>query len=298
MPHSHYLPDGNQGLKPINRHITPDILVALGQCSAYIRHYLVYIYPYAQDTAKKLQALRQGGTLNPAPEKVRHPLFASPSFSTPTICFRLNTSCCAPSSRRAFAGRSRRGVWPFAAHVYEAQAHFKAKGLEGLLPEEARPKHPHKVDAEVMKVVQRWQAEESALDAVELAARVKQRWGITVHPRTVEKALADRQKGASQAVSPTRTESGVTEWPSVTKRLRQHALGGPAPTLEGLPGLAVLLQRGVAVWMQTGWADDLRPEKNGDAAHPAATWSPVKRNHAGAGRDDAAQLRQFNRGTK
>jgi hypothetical protein len=62
-------------------------------------------------------------------------------------------------------------------------------------------------------------------------------------------------------MNPPRTESGVTEWTERYERLRQHALGGPAPTLEGLPGLAVLLQRGVAVWMQAGWADDLRPER-------------------------------------
>jgi hypothetical protein len=37
-----------------------------------------------------------------------------------------------------------------------------------------------------------------------------------------------------------RIESRATEWTERYERLRQHALGGPAPTLEGLPGLAVL----------------------------------------------------------
>ena len=62
-------------------------------------------------------------------------------------------------------------------------------------------------------------------------------------------------------MNPPWTESGVTEWTERYERLRQHALGGPAPTLERLPGLAVLLQRGVAVWMQSWRADDLRPER-------------------------------------
>jgi transposase len=145
--------------------------------------------------AKKLQALRQGGTLNSAPEKVRHPLFAESVFfdANDLLQIKYELLRAIQVEGRSLAGAAEEfGL--SRPTVYEAQAHFKAKGLEGLLPEKRGPKHPHKLTPEVMKVVQRWQAEESALDAVGLAARVKQRWGITVHPRTVEKALADRAK--------------------------------------------------------------------------------------------------------
>ena len=196
MPNSHYLPDGNQGLKPFNRHITPDIIVALVPViGLYSATFSLHIIRMPKIPAKKLQALRQGGTLNPAPEKVRHPLFAESVFfdANDLLQIKYELLRAIQVEGRSLAGAAEEfGL--SRPTVYEAQAHFKAKGLEGLLPEKRGPKHPHKLTPEVMKVVQRWQAEESALDAVGLAARVKQRWGITVHPRTVEKALADRAK--------------------------------------------------------------------------------------------------------
>jgi transposase len=78
--------------------------------------------------------------------------------------------------------------------VYEAQAHFKAKGLEGLLPEKRGPKHPHKLTPEVVKALTQWNAEQPPIDSSEMATRVRRRWGIVVHPRTIEKALVGGAK--------------------------------------------------------------------------------------------------------
>jgi transposase len=145
--------------------------------------------------AKKLQALRQSGTLNPAPEKVHDALFAESVFFDANdflqVKYELLRSI--QVEGRSIAGAAEQfGL--SRPTVYEAQAHFKAKGLEGLLPEKRGPKHPHKLTPEVLKVLQQWSSEDLEIEASELAARVKRRWGISVHPRTIEKALAGRAK--------------------------------------------------------------------------------------------------------
>ena len=149
----------------------------------------------AKTPAKKLQALRQSGTLHPAPERVRHALFAESVFFDAhdllQVKYELLRSL--QVEGRSIAGAAEEfGL--SRPTVYEAQAHFQAKGLEGLLPEKRGPKHPHKLTPEVMKVLRQWSFEQPEMEASELTARVRRRWGISVHPRTIEKALAGRAK--------------------------------------------------------------------------------------------------------
>ena len=145
--------------------------------------------------AKKLQALRQSGTLNPAPEKVHHALFAESVFfdAHDLLQVKYELLRCLQIEGRSIAGAAEEfGL--SRPTVYEAQAHFKAKGLEGLLPEKRGPKYPHTLTPQVMKMLRQWSSEQPELEASELAARVKRRWGISVHPRTIEKALAGGAK--------------------------------------------------------------------------------------------------------
>lgn len=44
------------------------------------------------------------------------------------------------------------------------------------------------------------------------------------------------------------------EWTDRYEKLRQHVLQPTGPSFDGTPGLAVLLQRGVAAWMRV-WSD-------------------------------------------
>ena len=145
--------------------------------------------------AKKLQALRQSGTLHPTPGKVHDPLFAESVFFDAhdllQVKYEMLRSIQVEGHSIAGAAEEFGLSRPT---VYEAQAHFKAKGLEGLLPEKRGPKHPHKLTPEVVKALTQWNAEQPPIDSSEMAARVRRRWGIVVHPRTIEKALAGGAK--------------------------------------------------------------------------------------------------------
>jgi len=145
---------------------------------------------------KKLQALRASGTLNPHPEKVRAPRFAEREFFDPHDLVQLKYETLRAveidgqslSTAAAESGLSR-------PTVYQAQTSFLAHGMEGLLPRKRGPKAPHKLSHEVREFLAQCSLSEPGIGSTELAKRVRLRFGINVHPRTVEKALKKAKRG-------------------------------------------------------------------------------------------------------
>jgi transposase len=149
----------------------------------------------AKSPARKIKALRQSGTLNVRVEHVRHSLFANSLFFDPNDFLQLKyemlraiqTEHVSVTQAAAEFGVSR-------PTVYQTQADFQARGLSGLLPQKRGPRNPHKLTAQIMEFLFKLHADEPGLSGVQLAARVKRRWRITLHARTIEKALAGRAK--------------------------------------------------------------------------------------------------------
>jgi transposase len=73
--------------------------------------------------------------------------------------------------------------------IYQAQAQLKTEGLEGLLPRKRGPRGAHKLTAQVRRYLQEAAAVEPRPGARELSLRIRERFKIKVHPRTIEKAL-------------------------------------------------------------------------------------------------------------
>jgi len=67
-----------------------------------------------------------------------------------------------------------------------------------LLPEKPGPKNPHKLTAEVRRHLLELLQAEPDLGARELALRVRQRFQLKLHPRTIEKALKSKAKRGRQ----------------------------------------------------------------------------------------------------
>src|SRR2546426_6643472 len=113
----------------------------------------------------------------------------------PATSSRSSTRCCVvsrsdgqPVSRAAAAfGFSR-------PSFYQAQATFQQGGLPTLMPHKRGPKEAHKFTAEVLAFVRQLRQEDASLRPADWAARVKERFGITVHPRSVQRALVRHQK--------------------------------------------------------------------------------------------------------
>jgi transposase len=156
----------------------------------------VNYFTYMPADPKKVQALRASGTLNPHPEKVRAPRFAEKEFFDPNDLVQLKYETLRAvevdgqplSVAAADSGLSR-------PTIYEAQTNFLTHGMEGLLPKKRGPKNPHKLRPEIWKFIEETLISDPELKSIELVQKVRQRFGVNVHPRTVEKALKKAKKG-------------------------------------------------------------------------------------------------------
>ena len=77
---------------------------------------------------------------------------------------------------------------------YQAMAAFQEEGLPGLLPRRRGPKEAHKLTGEVLVFIDQLRATDSTLRAPQLAAMVLEHLGLSVHPRSIERALTRRAK--------------------------------------------------------------------------------------------------------
>ena len=144
----------------------------------------------------KRRILLEQGALNPRPESVRDPLFDQHSdFFDPQDLVLVKYEMLRrvridglPVARAAEAfGFSR-------VTFYQALAAFEQRGLPGLLPQRRGPKQAHKLGEPVLQFIDRCRAREPHLRPADLAARIEHELGISVHPRSIERALSRRVK--------------------------------------------------------------------------------------------------------
>jgi hypothetical protein len=71
---------------------------------------------------------------------------------------------------------------------------FPAGRSAALIPQKRGPKKAHKLTATVLAFVRQAQQEDPSRRPAALALLVKNKYGITVHPRSIERALTRSQK--------------------------------------------------------------------------------------------------------
>ena len=143
----------------------------------------------------KLVALEESGTVNPHAQDVQDSAFIDSDFFDPRdlvqvryeMLRRVRTEGQAIANTATRFGVSR-------PTFYKVQADFGRDGLAGLLPVKRGPHGPHKITDEVMVFIEEARATEEDLDAQVLVERIAQRYGLMVHRRTVERALARSKK--------------------------------------------------------------------------------------------------------
>jgi transposase len=148
---------------------------------------------------RKEQELRASGTLNPYPEKVTDERFASLDFFDPCdlvqvkyemLRCRIDDGKPVADAARTF-GLSR-------PTFYKTLEDYERAGLAGLLPAKRGPRRAHKLSEEVMTYLARELEADGTLRAPELAQRIQERFGLRVHPRSIERALARGEKKGSE----------------------------------------------------------------------------------------------------
>jgi transposase len=143
----------------------------------------------------KRQALQASGTFNSRHGRVRHPLFHGSDFFDPQDLLQLKYESLRALQKEQYSiARAASEFGLSRPTLYQAQAHFTAQGLEGLLPGKRGPRQAHKLTAQVRQYLEQERAAHPELSARQLAARVRQRFRVKVHPRTLEKALKPKAK--------------------------------------------------------------------------------------------------------
>lgn len=146
--------------------------------------------PEPSPSAKR-QALQASGTFNPRHTRVRHPLFQGSEFFDPQDLLQLKyESLRAVQQEQYSLARAASEFGLSRPTLYQAQAHFAAQGVEGLLPGKRGPRQAHKLTPEVLQFLAQLRAAEPSLSVRQLTGRLRQRFKLQVHPRTVEKALS------------------------------------------------------------------------------------------------------------
>ena len=167
----------------------------------YIEAYL-YLHRFANRTAHgkgtkrdpKREALAKDGALNPHPEAVRDALFTgNPFFDAKDLVQvryemvrRHRVDGVAISEASTDFGVSR-------PTFYKALRAIQKAGLPGLLPSQRGPKGGHKISAEVVAFVGDLRAANPELTTSQCLKEIETRFGIKVHRRSLERALAHKK---------------------------------------------------------------------------------------------------------
>jgi transposase len=139
----------------------------------------------------KVEALRAERSLNPRPEAVRDDRFRSSDFFDARDLVQVKYEMVRrvridgdPVSHSATEfGFSR-------PSFYEAAAALDAGGLAALVPGRPGPRRAHKLTEEVVGFARDLTAADPSLRSTDLADAIAERFGVRVHPRSVERAMA------------------------------------------------------------------------------------------------------------
>lgn len=138
----------------------------------------------------KAQVLLEEGTLNAVPDKVSDPKFRKGEFFDPRdlvqvkyeMLRRVRVEHVPVAHAAEQYGLSR-------PTYYQASANFDQAGIAGLVPKKRGPRRRHKLTREVLTYLEQQRVAGQPLRARELARRVRQRFDLDLHPRTIERAL-------------------------------------------------------------------------------------------------------------
>jgi transposase len=144
---------------------------------------------------QKSLELQRTGTLNPHPDSISDPLFKQDPFFDPKDLLQVRYEML---RRHSVEGAS---IVDVATQfgiarptVYQAQAAFEQAGLSGLLPKQRGPKQGHKLSPDILEYVRSLRVNAPDLTTVACLKAVQKKFGITVHRRSLERALTRKKK--------------------------------------------------------------------------------------------------------
>ena len=143
---------------------------------------------------QKMLELKRTGTLNPHPDTITDRLFEENPFFDPRDLLQVRYEMLRRHTAENMSILDAAAAFGVSRPTfYQAQAAFTQSGLAGLLPSPRGPKGGHKVTAEVLDYVKTLRAEDPSVTTVQCVQAVQQRFGITIHRRSIERALSKKK---------------------------------------------------------------------------------------------------------
>ena len=146
-------------------------------------------------TDVKAKVLKEYGALNLRPEDVTDELFRQNEFFDPRdlvlvkyeMLRRVRVDRQSVKQASQAFGFSR-------VTFYQVKAAFEKDGLAGLIPKRRGPRHAHKLSERILQFIDQQRSTDKTLRAEALAGMIRKRFHLSIHPRSIERALQRRQK--------------------------------------------------------------------------------------------------------
>jgi transposase len=147
------------------------------------------------DKDAKFEALQQQGTLNPRPKQVRDELFLQDEFFDPRDLVQVKYEMLRRVQAEGQSVTDASANFGFSRpSFYQALSAFEQGGLAGLVPHKRGPKQAHKLTREVLAFIGEMRQKEPSVRLPDLVKLIQERFGIRVHPRSIERSLLRHQK--------------------------------------------------------------------------------------------------------
>lgn len=146
-------------------------------------------------TKDKITILKNKGSINPYPEKVQDSLFLKNSFFDANDIVQV---------KYELLRRVQIEKVPITVAVknfgfsrlsfYRILSVFEKFGLAGLIPKKRGPREAHKITPNVLNFINNKIQNIPTIKSIELKKAIAEKFGISVHPRSIERALSLKKK--------------------------------------------------------------------------------------------------------
>ena len=143
----------------------------------------------------KNEILRQHIALNPRPDNVKDELFVEYEFFDSHDTVQVKYEMLRRVQKDGWSISRAAKIFGFSRNAfYQARTAFQRAGIAGLFRERPGPRHAHKLSEEVMDFVKKCLEENRSLSTLDLRQLIEEKFGISVHRRSIERALKHCQK--------------------------------------------------------------------------------------------------------
>ncbi len=145
------------------------------------------------NTAKR-RALDQNNTLNKNAARVVDPKFKNMAFFDPNDIVQVKYEMLRSAQKDGAGVLKASETFGFSRITfYKTGKAFKELGLAGLIPQKKGPRRAHKLSGEVMEFVRELLERKPDIKSSGIRQEIKDRFNLTVHKRSIERAI-DRSK--------------------------------------------------------------------------------------------------------